>query len=30
MDPEKHGINMGLENMAAFREFDKENTQCDL
>ena len=30
MPPEKHGINMGLKNMSAFREFNKENIQCDL
>ena len=30
LDPEKHGINMGLKNMSAFREFNKENVQCDL
>ena len=30
MHPEKHGINMGLKNMSAFREFNKENVQCDL
>ena len=30
LDPEKHGINMGLKNMSAFREFNKENAQCDL
>ena len=28
--PEKHGINMGLKNRSAFREFNKENVQCDL
>ena len=30
MNPEKHGINMELKNMSAFREFNKENAQCDL
>ena len=30
MDPEKHGINMGLKNISALREFNKENAQCDL
>ena len=30
MDPEKDRINMGLKNMSAFREFNKENVQCDL
>ena len=30
MHPEKHGINMGLKNMSACREFNKENVQCDL
>ena len=30
MDPEKHRINMGLRNMSAFREFNKENMKCDL
>ena len=30
MDPEKRGTSMGLKNMAAFREFNKENVQCDL
>ena len=30
MDLEKHGINMGLKNITAFTEFNKENTQCDL
>ena len=30
MDPEKHGINMGLKNISAFREFNKANVQCDL
>ena len=30
MSPEKHGINMGLKNISAFRKFNKENTQCDL
>ena len=30
MHPEKHGINMGLKNMSAFREFSKENVECDL
>ena len=30
MPPEKHEINMGLENMSAFREFNKENARCDL
>ena len=29
MNPEKHGINMGLKNMSAFRKSNKENTQCD-
>ena len=30
MDPEKHGINMGLKNISALREFNKENaTFCD-
>ena len=27
MDPEKHGINMGLKNMTGIREFNKENAQ---
>ena len=30
MDPDKHGIKMGLKTMAAFREIDKENAQGDL
>ena len=30
MDPGKYRINMGLKNMSAFREFNKENVQCDL
>ena len=30
LDPEKHGINMGLKNMSACREFNKENAHCDL
>ena len=30
MDPEKYGINVGLKNMAAFTELNKENGQCDL
>ena len=30
MHPERHGINRGLKNMSAFREFNKENAQCDL
>ena len=30
MDPEKHGINMGLKNMSRIREFNKENAQDNL
>ena len=30
LDPEKHGINKRLKNMLPFREFNKENAQCDL
>ena len=30
IDPEKHGIDMGLKNMTAFRVSNKENVQCDL
>ena len=30
MDPEKHGINMGLKNMSGIREFNKENAQGNL
>ena len=30
MDPEKCWINIGLKSMSAFREFNKENVQCDL
>ena len=29
MDPEKYGINVGLKNMAAFTELNKENAKCD-
>ena len=30
LDPEKHGINMGLKNLSAFKRFNKENAQCNL
>ena len=32
MDPEKPGINMGIKNMSAFREFDMKmcNVICNL
>ena len=30
MDPEKHGTDIGLKNRSVFREFNKENAQCDL
>ena len=30
MDSEKHRMNMRFKNMSGFREFDKENAECDL